>query len=300
MDFTKKRWISLFAGLGIEAFSGVIYAWSVFQTPLIEKYGWSVTQVAINYTLSGISCMLCTIFFGSKAHRLMSIRRELVMGALLYSIFIMATTFICGQLILLYLFFGILSNAGLAFVYPLLITYAVEIFPDRGGLAGGIMTAGYGLGSMLWAPLATRLHALTGDINKVFFILGGLFLSGILLLILLIFSPPPSFQPKMLERRSDHIKSHHSPVPASLHQVDTHTMLCMAPFYLAFLSLLLGIACGSMIINQAAPIMTLTFGDSPAAARLVSMLAVFNVSGRLFWGPVSDRLAFVNDSKSQK
>ena len=46
-----------------------------------------------------------------------------------------------------------------------------------------------------------------------------------------------------------------------------------------------------MIINQAAPIMTLTFGDSAAAAAgLVSILAVFNVTGRLLWGPVSDRL----------
>ena len=46
MDFRKKRWICLFAGLGIEALSGLLYAWSVFQAPLMEKYGWSVTQVS--------------------------------------------------------------------------------------------------------------------------------------------------------------------------------------------------------------------------------------------------------------
>lgn len=292
MDFKKKRWISLFAGVGIEALSGIVYAWSVFQAPLMEKYGWSVTQVAITYTLTSISTMLCTIFFGGKAHRLMSIRKELVMGTLLYGVFMMATAFLFGRLILLYLFFGILSAAGLAFVYPLLISYAVEMFPDHSGVAGGIMTAGYGLGSVLWAPLATKLHTLTGDISKVFFILGALFLAGMLLLTLLIFSPPPEFRQNMLEIHSEKAPSRirHTVIP-SLYEVDTPAMLRMIPFYMTFFTLLLGLSCGGMIINQAAPIMTLTFGDSPAAAaRLVSLLAVFNVAGRLFWGPISDKL----------
>ena len=68
MDFRTKRWISLFAGLGIEALCGIAYAWSVFQAPLMEKYGWTVTQVALTYSLTSISSMLCTIFFGGKAH----------------------------------------------------------------------------------------------------------------------------------------------------------------------------------------------------------------------------------------
>ena len=292
MDFRKKRWISLFAGFGIEALSGLLYAWSVFQAPLMEKYGWSVTQVALTYSLSSISTMLGTMFFGGKAHRLLSVRKELVMGTLLYSLFMMATAFIGGRLILLYLFLGVLSAVGQAFVYPLLIAYAVEMFPDHSGFAGGVMTAGYGLGSVLWAPLATRLHAVTGDISKVFLILGAIFLCGMLLLTLLIFSPPPEFRRQVLEQRSDHVKHHgHPPVPASLYDVDTPAMLRMAPFYMTFFALLLSISCGNMIINQAAPIMTLTFGDSAAAAAgLVSLLAVFNVSGRLLWGPISDRL----------
>ena len=292
MDFRKKRWICLFAGLGIEALSGLLYAWSVFQTPLMEKYGWSVTQVSFTYSLASISTMLGTMFFGGKAHRLLSVRKELVMGALLYGIFMMATAFTGGYLLLLYLFLGVLSAVGLAFVYPLLVSYAVELFPDHSGLAGSLMTAGYGLGSVLWAPLATRLHALTGDISKVFLILGALFLTGMLLLSLLIFSPPPEFRREMLEMRSDRMKRHgYSSTPASLYDVDTPAMLRMAPFYMTFITLLLVISCGNMLINQAAPIMTLTFGDSPAAAaRLVSLLAVFNVTGRLLWGPISDRL----------
>lgn len=292
MDFRKKRWISLFAGLGIEALSGLLYAWSVFQAPLMEKYGWSVTQVALTYSLSSISTMLGTMFFGGKAHRLLSVRKELLLGTLLYSLFMMATAFIGGRLILLYLFLGVLSAVGQAFVYPLLIGYAVEMFPDHSGFAGGVMTAGYGLGSVLWAPLATRLHAMTGDISQVFLILGAFFLCGMLLLSLLIFSPPPEFRREMLELRAAHVHHHgHPAIPDSLYDVDTPAMLRTPLFYMAFLTLLLCISCGNMLINQAAPIMTLTFGDSPAAAAgLVSILAVFNVTGRLLWGPVSDRL----------
>jgi len=291
MDFRKKRWLCLFAGLGLEAFSGVGYVWSIFQAPLIEKYGWSVTQVAITYTLSSVSCMLCTIFFGAKVHRLMSIRKELVMGILLYCVFIMATAFIGGHLILLYLFFGVLSSFGLAFLYPLLIAYAVDLFPDRSGFAGGMMTAGYGLGGVLLAPLVIKLYTVTGDISKVFLILGGLFLVGMLLLSLLIVSPPPEFRREMLEHRAERAK-HHSyfSLPDTLYEVDTPTMLRLPLFYTTFLMLLLSLACGVMIINQASPIMVHTFGSTPsAAAAIVSILAVANVAGRLLWGTLSDR-----------
>lgn len=292
MDFRNKRWICLFAGFGLEAFSGIICAWSVFQAPLIEKYGWSVTQVALTYTIACISCMLCTTFFGGKAHRLLSIRKELVMGTLFYSIFIMATAFISGRLFLLYLFFGILSSGGLAFVYPLLVGYAVELFPDHSGMAGGMMTAGYGFGGMLWAPLAIKLYTATGDISKVFLVLGGVYLVGMLLLTLLIFSPPTNFHTEMLKQPSGQGKARsHDSLSATLYDVDTPAMLRLPLFYVTFLMLLLGLACGGMILNQASPIMVLTFGSSPAAAAaIVSMLAVANVTGRLLWGALSDKL----------
>lgn len=292
MDFKQKRWISLFAGFCIEALCGILYAWSVFQAPLMEKYGWSVTQTALTYSIASISTMLGTLFLSAKVHRLLNIRRELMLGSLLYGIFIMATAFIGGHLILLYLFFGVLSAAGLTFVYPLLISYAVESFPDHSGFAGGIMTAGYGLGSMLWAPLSTKLHAITGDISLVFLILGAVFLTGILLFSRLIFSAPPEFRRAMLEQRAAKLQaSTHRPVFTSLYEVDTHTMLRLPLFYMCFLTLLLGLACGGMIINQAAPIMTLTFNASPAAAAsIVSLLAAFNVAGRMIWGLVSDKL----------
>ena len=290
MDFKKKRWISLFAGFCIEALSCLTYAWSVFQTPLIEKYGWSVTQVSFTYSLCGISTMVTTLLLGAKIHRAMSVRRELIMGSLVYCIFIMAIAFIHGHLILLYLFFGILSAAGLAFVYPVLISYAVELFPDRSGFAGGIMTAGYGLGSVLWAPLSTKLYTITGDISAVFFILGGFFLVAHLLLSLLIYSPPEGFRQEMLAQLEE--KNNQSTNNAiSLYDVDTPGMLRLPLFYLTFLAILLSLSCGSMIITQASPIMVNTFNTTPAtAASVVSAISLSNVAGRLFWGSVSDRV----------
>ena len=119
----------------------------------MEKYGWSVTQTALTYSIASISTMLGTLFLSAKVHRLLNIRRELMLGSLLYGIFIMATAFIGGHLILLYLFFGVLSAAGLTFVYPLLISYAVESFPDHSGFAGGIMTPrAFFMGSVTAAP----------------------------------------------------------------------------------------------------------------------------------------------------
>ena len=47
MEFEKKRRISLAAGIVLNLLGGVSYAWSVFVLPLNEKFGWSLSRLAI-------------------------------------------------------------------------------------------------------------------------------------------------------------------------------------------------------------------------------------------------------------
>ena len=53
-EFEKKRWKSLLAGVIINLLAGVAYAWSVFVLPLNERYGWSMSELAMAYTLGTI------------------------------------------------------------------------------------------------------------------------------------------------------------------------------------------------------------------------------------------------------
>src|SRR5665647_438112 len=84
MDFKKKRWISLYAGFLIEAIVGNGYAWSVYQTPLIEKFGWSISQVTSAYTMSFLVGMSLSFFLGARLRKMFKTRTEVLIGAIFY------------------------------------------------------------------------------------------------------------------------------------------------------------------------------------------------------------------------
>lgn len=292
MEFRKKRWISLFAGFVIEALAGVAYAWSVFQTPLIDKYGWSVSKVSFAFTLSFLVGMIGSLLVGAKLKQKLKIRTEVLIGGIFYGGGLFLMQFIRGSVLELYLYFGIISAVGNFMVYPVLISYALELFPEKTGFAGGIMTAGFGLGAVIWAPLTTAIYTSTGDISNAFFFLGILFMVGIVVLSRLLFTPPEGFRDEMVAgAKTVETKKSRGVV----YEVGKDKMLKLPMFYLMMLSLLIGLACGGMIVNQGSPIMQLQFGlTATAAAVIVSFLSVSNTIGRIVWGALSDRIGKVN------
>ena len=289
MEFKKKRVISLIAGVIIELLSGIAYAWSVFQAPLMEKFGWSVSQVTLGYTIYFLGIMVVSMLFGAKLRQKLSIKNEVLLGAVLYGGGILLMAFMRGNIWELYLFFGILSAIGTAMIYPVLISYALELFPEKTGFAGGLMTAGYGLGAVIWAPFTGVITEKSGDINRAFLIMGILFTVGIIVLAQLLYTVPDGFREQILGERSNVQKSGKKPV-VSVYDVGKKEMVKLPAFYVLFISLLIGLACGSMIITQGAPILQLMF-EMPATvtAMIVSLLAVTNTIGRLAWGAFSDR-----------
>ena len=45
------RWFYLVIGVVAMLFAGVLYAWSILKTPLTNEFGWSASQLALNFTL---------------------------------------------------------------------------------------------------------------------------------------------------------------------------------------------------------------------------------------------------------
>lgn len=46
------RWICLAIGVIVLLFDGIIYAWSILKVPLAAEFGWTIDELAINYTLT--------------------------------------------------------------------------------------------------------------------------------------------------------------------------------------------------------------------------------------------------------
>lgn len=290
MEFRKRRWICLLAAVLIEALLGVAYAWSVFQQPFIDKYGWSISQISTAYTSMYIATMLITLFFGQKIRKALPIRKEIMLGGAVYAAALIGISFIQKSYLELCFWWGLVYSIGTSFSYPVLISYSQELFPDKTGLAGGIVTAGYGVGSVLWAPLATSLCQQFGDISWAFRILGGIFLVGILALSFLLQDVPKGFREEILAENNAAAGSTKS-ASMSVYDVGRKEMIRKPAMYIAMISLLMALGCGGMTVSQGSPIMVQRFGmTASAAALIVSLMSLANMGGRLLWGAVSDRL----------
>ena len=53
--FADRRWLCLISAMVICVCAGFGYAWSVLQTPIIARFGWADSGVALAYT-----CLLYT------------------------------------------------------------------------------------------------------------------------------------------------------------------------------------------------------------------------------------------------
>ena len=291
MDFKKKRWMSLYAGFFIEFLAGNGNAWSVYQTPLIEKYGWTINQVTSAYTTSFITGMFLSLFLGAKLKKMFKTRTEVFLGAIFYGGATLLLSQMNGDIWQLYLVQGFLNSLGICMVYPVLIAYSQEIFPERPGFAGGVMTAGYGIGAVVWAPLATKIYTTTGDISFSFLYLGFVFLIGMAGCAFFLKEPPENFRERMLQEAGSLVGGGKKKTRALVYDINKPEMVRTPLFYMLMTSMILGLACGGMIVNQGSPIVQLKFGmAATAAASVVSILAVGNTIGRFLWGYVSDRI----------
>lgn len=50
--FSRRRWVCLCATLLICVCAGFGYAWSVLQNPIITRFGWADSGVALAYTIT--------------------------------------------------------------------------------------------------------------------------------------------------------------------------------------------------------------------------------------------------------
>ena len=48
----SARWFYLAVGVIAMLFAGVLYAWSILKSPLAADFGWSASELALNFTLA--------------------------------------------------------------------------------------------------------------------------------------------------------------------------------------------------------------------------------------------------------
>ncbi len=286
MEQHYNRWAILAAAIVVNICIGSQYAWSVFAMPLGKTFGWDPATVAMAFTITFATGPIVMICAGILVDR-KGARFNIVLGGALFGIGMFLVGFISTPA-MLYLTFSIIAGVGAGTVYAGNINNTVKFFPDKRGLATGLQAAGYGAGAIIVAPLATSLILKYG-VLKTFSFLGAAFFVIILLCSLVIKRAPAGYKPAGWEPPAQ-------AGPAAMGaDKNWMEMLQDIRWWIILFMFIVGTLSGMMIIAHASPIGQRMYGLTPQTAALyVSVIALFNLAGRIGFGSLSDKIGRYN------
>jgi MFS transporter, OFA family, oxalate/formate antiporter len=155
------RWIQLLLGLVcMIVISSPQYVWALFTQPLTAGLGSSLAQLQITFSILIVVQTFLSPFQGVLVDRF-GPRALLSIGTVIAGLsWILAAQ--SSSLTSLYLTYGLLGGVGTGIVYIGVIGHMVQWFPDKRGLATGLVAAGYGMGALLTTmPIAAMLREST-------------------------------------------------------------------------------------------------------------------------------------------
>jgi OFA family oxalate/formate antiporter-like MFS transporter len=279
-DRTFNRWIIAAAGVVLQVALGAVYAWSVFRTPLVRGFGWSISEVTLTFTIAiftlGIAAFIGGLWMRAKGPRIVGMT-----GGVLYGLGMFLASFSNHGLWVLYLTYGLIGGAGIGLAYIVPIATLVKWFPDRRGFITGVAVAGFGAGALVTAPIATRLIAHTG-VLETFAILG---IANFILVVgssLFMVNPPPNYRPAGWTPDA-------AQVAGAARNYTLGEALRTWQWYALWALLFLNVTVGIAIISQAAPMaQEITGVSATTAAGMVGIISIANGSGRFLWAWLSD------------
>lgn len=217
-------------------------------------------------------------------------------------------------------FFGGIG-LGLGYISP--VSTLIKWFPDRVGMSTGFAVGGFGGGAMVGAPLAnwlmnTYATPTSTGLWQTFLTLAIVYCVFMLMGAFSIRVSPPGyvpagFVPKVSGNMVD--DGHGGLIAASAFNVETNRAMKTPQFWFCWGMLFLNIAAGIGVISMASPMLQEVFAGNliglpgvafdaltaaqrgqvaTIAAGFAGLLSLFNISGRLFWATLSDKIGRKN------
>jgi oxalate/formate antiporter len=282
----STRWVQLVLGLvAMMSISSPQYVWTLFTKPLQEALGATLPAIQVTFT---IVIVLQTFLSPVQGYLVDRFGARILIGAgCLLSGLGWVTAAYATSLTGLYLTYGLLCGIGTGIVYVGIVGLMVRWFPDRRGLATGLVAAGYGFGAILTTfPIDTMMKQAGYQHTLVVFgIILGLVGMGAALAIRMPTSadvlPPP-------------------PALASQAGTPPREMLRSNVFWLMFFMMTMMSTGGLMIISQFAAFSrdfgvanVVVFGLA-AVPLALTIDRLTNGLTRPFFGFVSDRIGREN------
>src|SRR5665213_3117718 len=188
----RDRWIQL--GIGVVcmmAVANIQYSWTLFVPDLVKTFGWSRASLQSSFTIFIVTQVLSTPIVGSIIDRF-GLRPVIMLGGLTAGL-AWVTDSASASLGGFYLG-AVIGGISAGCVNACAVNSALKWFPDRRGLAVGIMAAGYGSGTIFTVlPIAHMIA--TSGFARTFFVYG--VIQGAIILVAGYFmgSPQPGHVP---------------------------------------------------------------------------------------------------------
>jgi len=282
------RWTQLAIGVVcMMAISSPQYVWALFTKPMAARLGVTLAELQVTFSiLIVLQTFLAPVQgflvekFGPK--RLLSLGAVLTGGS-----WVLAAS--ADTLPSLYFTYGVLGGIGTGIIYIGVIGLMVKWFPDKRGLATGLVAAGYGMGAVLTTfPISISLAASGYQHTLVVF---GLISGAVGLIAALALKIPPN---------GSGAEAGNRPAHSSAPDVAPGSMLRTPIFWLLFLMMTMMSTSGLMVISQmgafardfgVAEVAVLGLAALPLALTLDR---ITNGLTRPFFGWVSDRIGREN------
>jgi OFA family oxalate/formate antiporter-like MFS transporter len=285
MESTKlRRWPYLATGVVIFIFMGILYAWSLFAGPLEAEFGWHRQETSMVYTTTMLMFGIGNIVGGLVSAKL-SVKQYIYISAALFFAGFMLSSF-ATEIWMLVLTYGMMCGFAVGFSYTPIINAVTRWFPDKSGVASGILLMAYAMSTLLIGTPVARLFDMIG-IAWTFRLMGIVFSLCIVLLVQRLKSPPEGTvfpAPKAKEGAASNVAA----VDLQPKQV-----LRQPSFWLFFLWQVGIVTAAFGVIGQAATSAASIGASLVMATASASAFSISNGVGRLLSGMLSDRIGFV-------
>ncbi|QQG26873.1 OFA family MFS transporter [Pectobacterium carotovorum] len=254
---------------------GTIYTWSLFNQPLVDKFGWTLSSVATTFSITSFCLAFATLFAGKFQERI-GLRRLTMIAGIALGAGLMASA-VSPSLTLIYLLMGVVVGFADGTAYITTLSNLIKWFPNRKGLIAGISVGAFGTGSLLFKYVNSFLIAEVG-VSEAFFYWGIIVMAMILVGSSLLKEPAA-------------VPVQQAAAQGQTRDFSLAEMLATKESYLLFIIFFTACMSGLYLIGIVKDIGVQMAGmDMATAANAVSAIAIFNTVGRIVLGALSDNV----------
>jgi len=254
---------------------GTIYTWSLFNQPLVDKFGWDLSATAITFSITSFALAFATLFAG-KIQDKWGLRRLIAFAGIMLGGGLMLTSQV-SSLSMLYLIAGVCVGFADGTAYITSLSNLIKWFPEKKGLISGISVGAYGTGSLVFKYINTSLIASYG-VSTAFLIWG---------IIALTMVVGGSF----LLKEAREVETTTTSLAPEQKNYTVKEMLKTKQAYLLFVIFFTACMSGLYLIGIVKDIgVSLAHLDVATAANAVALVAIFNTIGRIILGALSDKV----------